>query len=73
MQTIIKYDVNRDKEFWLMFDDLDITFSESEAKQKMITELLRIAKDYNNDTFQGTHAKILVFLRDDIKRKIEGI
>jgi hypothetical protein len=56
-----------------MFDDLDITFRESESKQKMITELLRIAKDYNNDVFHGTHAKILVFLRDDIKRKIEGL
>ncbi len=72
VQTIIKYDVNKDKEFWLMFDDLDITFQENESKQRMITELLRITKTYNNDVLKGSKSKILVFLRDDIKRKIES-
>lgn len=73
VQTITKYEVNREKEFWLMFDDLDITFQENVSKQKMITELLRITKTYNNDILNGTNSKILVFLRDDIKRKIESI
>ncbi|MBS9525852.1 hypothetical protein KI659_17660 [Litoribacter alkaliphilus] len=73
VEKIVKYEVNRDNEFWLLFDDLDITFQENEIQQKMITELLRISKRYNNEILTGSNSKIVVFLRDDIKRKIESL
>ncbi len=72
VHSIVRHQVNIEKEFWLMFDDLDISFHENGANQKMITELLRIAKHYNNDILQGTTSRIIVFLRDDIKRRIES-
>lgn len=73
VQKITKYPVNQQMEFCLMFDDLDITFQENAQKQKMITELLRIAKHYNTDVLKNTSCNILIFLRDDIRRKIEEL
>ncbi len=72
VSKILKYQNNDGKEFWLLFDDLDINFKENNKDSiNKITELIRIAKIYNTESFKGTGAKILVFLRDDIKDIIE--
>lgn len=60
-------------EFFLIFDDLDIGFKENnEHTIESITNILRVAKDYNIDYFgkNNLKAKIIILLRDDIKRII---
>ncbi|MGL1889327.1 MAG: hypothetical protein OCD76_22625 [Reichenbachiella sp.] len=62
-----------ENEYYLIFDDLDIGFKESdESSIENLTNLLRVSKDYNIDHFgkQGLKAKIIILLRDDIKRII---
>ena len=72
VSKILTYQNNEGKEFWLLFDDLDINFKENNKESiNKITELIRVAKIYNTETFKGTGAKILIFLRDDIKDIIE--
>jgi len=68
VKIILDYSINKDTEFWLLFDDLDINFSISNVEDKLkVMELIRLAKSYNNEVFTNNHAKILVFLRDDIR------
>ena len=50
-----------------MFDDLDINYTiENKECNDNIIELLRIARNYNNEIFNVGNAKILVFIRKDI-------
>jgi hypothetical protein len=59
--------------YYLIFDDLDIDFKENDINSiNRLTSLLRIAKDYNIDFFgkNGLDCKIIILLRDDIKRII---
>jgi hypothetical protein len=68
LKTILNYDVNREVEFWLLFDDLDINYDiNSESDNMKIIDLLRIAKEYNNDIFKNNTAKILIFIRKEIR------
>ncbi|OXA85487.1 P-loop ATPase, Sll1717 family [Flavobacterium hercynium] len=58
-------------EFILIFDDLDIGFKENDEHTiESITNILRVAKDYNIDFFgkNDLNCKVVILLRDDIKR-----
>lgn len=71
IQIILNYEVNKNIEFWILFDDLDIHFkSESISDNSRVIELIRLARNYNNEIFKGTKARIIVFLRDDMKQSI---
>lgn len=71
VKVILDYDVNKETEFWLLFDDLDINFNiYSEVDKRRVMELIRLAKNYNNEIFIKNKAKILVFLRDDVREKL---
>lgn len=71
VKIILDYDVNKETEFWLLFDDLDINFNiYSENDKRRVFELIRLAKNYNNEIFSKNKAKILVFLRDDVREKL---
>lgn len=68
---LLKENVSPENEYFLIFDDLDIGFKESDSDSiESLTNLLRITKDYNIDFFgkNGLAAKIIILLRDDIKR-----
>jgi Cdc6-like AAA superfamily ATPase len=69
---VINFDIYKDKEFYILFDDLDITFQadNDEAKEKLLA-LLRAAKNLNTSIFKGTKTRVLVFLRNDIKKVLE--
>lgn len=61
--------------FVIIFDDLDINFNaKSEEDKKALLNLVRTAKDFNNtlktNSIQNT--KVLIFLRDDIQKVLEG-
>jgi len=71
LKIILDYDINKDVEFWLLFDDLDINFDlRNEKDTNKIMELIRISKIYNNEVFKNNKAKILIFLREDIRNNI---
>ncbi len=71
LKIILEYSANQDFEFWLLFDDLDINYDiNSDIDNQKIIELIRIAKYYNNEIFKKNNAKILIFIRDDIRNFI---
>jgi hypothetical protein len=71
LKIMLDYDVNKNLEFWLLFDDLDNNFSVyKESDKDKIMELIRVSKIYNNEIFRNNKAKILIFLRDDIRDSI---
>lgn len=71
VKIILEYPVNKDIEFWILFDDLDVNFNiKSEQDNFKLMELIRISKFYNNEIFNKNNARILIFLRDDIKNKL---
>lgn len=71
VETVLNFSVVKDSEFWILFDDLDINYSiHNERDNDKIIELIRLAKKYNNEVFKGVNAKILIFLRDDIRQNI---
>lgn len=70
---LLRDTASSDNEFFLIFDDLDIGFKENNEKSiESVTNILRVAKDYNIDYFgkNDLKAKIIILLRDDIKRII---
>jgi len=70
---LLKENVDNANEYFLIFDDLDIGFKENnEHTVETITNILRVAKDYNIDFFGKNYlnAKVIILLRDDIKRII---
>lgn len=70
---LLKDNIESGNEFYLIFDDLDIGFKENDKKSiENITNILRVAKDYNIDYFgkEGISAKVIILLRDDLKRII---
>lgn len=72
VSKILSFQNNDGKEFWLLFDDLDINFKENNQKDiDKITELIRISKIFNTEIFRNSGARILIFLRDDIKDILE--
>ena len=71
IQIILDFEVNKNTEFWILFDDLDLHFNADEALDNLrIIELIRIAKNFNNELFKNNHAKVVVFLREDMKQSI---
>lgn len=71
VKKVLDYEVNKELEFWLLFDDLDIDFNVNCSKdQSKVVNLIRIAKEYNNEVFKHNKARVLVFLRDDVSDAI---
>lgn len=67
LKIVLDYDANKELEFWLLFDDLDINFNvNNQIDKNKIMELIRISKFYNNEIFRNNQAKVLLFLREDI-------
>lgn len=67
VKTILSFDDLKKDEYWLLFDDLDINYDINDIESNNnVIELLRIARDYNNELFNVANAKILVFLRNDM-------
>lgn len=64
---ILKSD--KDNEYYLIFDDLDISFNcNNQSNVHALCELIRIAKHFNNDVFARNNikTKIILLLRTDI-------
>ena len=72
--TIIRFQVHVDKHYLLIFDDLDINFKVNNTNNKKnLLELIRTAKFFNNELFKDTKTRVIIMLRDDIKKILDGI
>lgn len=70
---VLEFPVFRDYHFVIVFDDLDIGFKSDDYQDKQsLMELIRSAKEFNNDLRDKGNAKILILIRDDIKKILEG-
>lgn len=71
---LLSYQCVEGYDFVLMLDDLDVNFSLSEERDKrLLLSLIRVAKIYNTDYLKGGRAKVLLLVRDDICRQLDGI
>lgn len=72
VMNILSYD--KDNEYTIIFDDLDIGFNSQSAESKSILmSLLRIAKYYNIDLFarkKTFNARVIILLRNDIAKRL---
>lgn len=74
IQQVLSMDVFHDSTFYVMFDDLDVKFKLSNNSDKtMLMDLIRIARRYNTEYLSHTNARILLFVRDDISDRLEGV
>ncbi|MFI3314479.1 MAG: hypothetical protein R3Y04_02280 [Rikenellaceae bacterium] len=70
LREVLKYQVYEDDTFIIAFDELDIDFKSKNSDD--IMRLVRVVRGYNNNIFNGTPLKIILFLRDDIKNCISA-
>ena len=63
---------DKDNDYLLIIDDLDIGYKNKQENNDMLVDLLRVVKYYNNDVFarNDLSTRILVLLRDDISKHI---
>lgn len=58
-------------EFTLMFDDLDVGLNLNDEEHcKKLMALIRVVKDFNNNPTLSANSRVIVFVRDDVKRKL---
>ncbi len=68
LKEVLAFDVLKNIEFMLLFDDLDLDFNINNKQDlDKIIELIRISKYYNNEFFENSYIRILLFLRDDMR------
>lgn len=71
---VLHFEDFKDLSFFVIFDDLDINFKADNLHDKLfIMNLIRVARDINNDLRETNNTSVLIFLRDDIKKLLEGI
>lgn len=70
---VLGFPIFKEYQFVIIFDDLDLGFkSDNDQDKKSLLELLRAAKEFNNDLRSFENTKIIVLLRDDIKKILMG-
>lgn len=73
ISKVLTYEVFQGKEFFILFDDLDIKFKADDPKAtEKLLSLLRVAKELNTTLFKDSKVRVLIFLRDDIKKNLES-
>lgn len=74
LKIIFNYEDLRGVDYILMFDELDYKFQIKDTTAKThLMDLIRIVRNYNVDYLHDSKVKILVFMRDDIGRALDGI
>ena len=74
ISEILAYDSCKGINFIVIFDDLDIGLDLNNDQHKNeLMDLIRIARDYNTLYFPNQDSRVLLMLRDDIARRLDGI
>ena len=72
VKKVLRLQVFENYEFKVLFDDLDINFNLNNTSNcENLLSLIRIAKEYNNS--YTSNSQIVIFIRDDVRRKLSGI
>lgn len=70
---VLSFELFKEHNFIVIFDDLDIGFKSDKVQDKQsLMELIRSAKEFNNDLKELKNTKIIILLRDDIKKVLSG-
>lgn len=72
MQTVLGYDVFEKSRFYICFDDIDVKFKIQRDKG-VLADLIRTACKYNSEYFNPRQVKILLFVRDDLTKRLSGV
>ena len=71
---ILQMDIFKNISFYVIFDDLDVKFKLTNPKDKvMLMDLIRISRRYITEYFNNVGARILIFVRDDIAERLDGV
>lgn len=74
VSKMLGYDVCKDINFCVIFDDLDIGLDLNNDQHRLeLMDLIRIARDYNTQHFPKPESRVLLMLRDDIALRLDGI
>lgn len=71
---ILAMEIFKSISFYVLFDDLDVKFKLTNPRDRnMLMDLIRIVKRYTTDYFNELNANILLFIRDDIVDRLDGV
>lgn len=71
---VLRMDIFKDIQFYVMFDDLDVKFKLSNSQDQMqLMDLIRISRRYTTEYLNGLNAKVIIFIRDDIAERLDGV
>ena len=71
---ILHMEIFKSIQFYVLFDDLDVKFKLTNPTDKnMLMDLIRIARRYTTEYFNGLNAKVVIFIRDDIAERLDGV
>lgn len=74
IKEVFLYSDLSDTFFFLMFDELDYKLKLKDKTAKIqLMDLVRAVRNYNEDFLKETNTKILIFMRDDVGRSLDGI
>ncbi|MDO4320448.1 MAG: hypothetical protein Q4C34_07720 [Bacteroidales bacterium] len=71
---VLQMEVFKDYVFKILIDNLDVNFNLYNDDDRIaLMTLIRAARDFNNNPQIRNHAQVIIFLRDDVKRFLEGM
>ncbi len=71
---VLKMEILKNIQFYVLFDDLDVKFKLANPQDKdMLMDLIRIVRRYTTEYFNGVNAKVIIFIRDDIAERLDGV
>lgn len=71
---VLKMEIFKNIQFYVLFDDLDVKFKLANPQDKdMLMDLIRIVRRYTTEYFNGVNAKVIIFIRDDIAERLDGV
>lgn len=74
LRKVLSMDIYGGYKFYVLFDDLDVKFKlYNEVDQNMLMDLVRIVRRYNTEYFSASPLHILIFMRDDIAKRLSGV
>ncbi len=71
---VLRMDIFKNIHFYVMFDDLDVKFKLTNPQDQIqLMDLIRISRRDTTEYFNGLTAKVIIFIRDDIAERLDGV